>query len=240
MRVTISDDGRKYYEFVLDGSSHRAYLVSRDDRPQDVRESVYILMDKRKSCFYIGQTGDSDCAGFVNRSNNHKWEKRWWEQALVFTDINGSFQERIRKWLEGRLNEIAKEANTSLIMSVGKQHPENANQNWESILEWILGTCRFVGVPWAYPRSVCSVRADHRAANSRQTWTKVSHLAKALAEKYNNGAGVNGIVRLLSRQLKCSETSKWRMPFEMSGIIIDDNGYVSDWRHARNPLVEMN
>ena len=245
MKVSFKKDSKKYYEFEFSGSSRKAFLVDRSDNPDEIKDAaVYILMDKRKRCFYIGQTGDTDCAGFANRSAVHKWEKKWWEQALVFTDEHGDFQEKLRKWLEGRLNEIAKTANTSLILSIGKKDPSVGDVDSEEILAWVLQVCQLVGLPWAYPmknaeQSECTVKIQKaKKTKSALLWNKPYALAKEIANKYNCGKGAGGICQLLTRR-KSVKTGKWRDAFVVLGLKFDENDMVVDWRTAKNPLPDQ-
>ena len=242
MKVVFKKDDKPYAELEFSGSCRKAYLVNRDDK-LEIKEAVYILMDRRKHCFYIGQTGDSDCAGFVNRSAVHKWEKKWWEQALVFTDEHGEFQEKLRKWLEGRLNEIAKRANTSLVMSIGKKNPSMADSEGDEILDWILSVCQLCGLPWSYPLVNASESVPVTKCNLKskkcitRSWPNPTRLSKAIAEKYNGGKSSDYVSQLLRRRTTSQVGTKWREILEVKvGLRFDANGRVIDWREAHNPL----
>ena len=236
MKCNIKEDGRKYIEFEFDGSCRKAYLVRREDK-LPIKEAVYILMDMRKHCFYIGQTGDGDCAGFVNRSVTHKWEKKWWEEALVFTDEHGAFQEKLRKWIEGRLNEIAKKANTSLVMSTGKKDPVETDVSWKGILDWILKVCRLCGLPWAYPVE-CSEMLVVEGEVCRESdcvdtnWGNPTQLAKAIIKKFAPSKTHGHVYQLLTRRSSC-KSGEWRSRLESIGLSFDPNGYVKDWKKAK-------
>lgn len=133
-------------------SQMRFYLIDRDVKPIGVKEAVYILMDKFRTKFYIGETGPSKKGGVQNRSQTHKWQKNFWNCALVIEDRNEEFKEQdIRKWFERRLFEIAKERSAAdkkyeVLSSAGKQE----DLPYENRIRDILAVCRFLGIPWGY------------------------------------------------------------------------------------------
>lgn len=133
-------------------SQMRFYLIDRDVKPIGVKEAVYILMDKFRTKFYIGETGPSKKGGVQNRFQTHKWQKDFWNCALVIEDRNEEFKEQdIRKWFERRLFEIAKERSVAdkkyeVLSSAGKQE----DLPYENRIRDILAVCRFLGIPWGY------------------------------------------------------------------------------------------
>ena len=78
-------------------SQMRFYLIDRDVKPIGVKEAVYILMDKFRTKFYIGETGPSKKGGVQNRFQTHKWQKNFWNCALVIEDRNEEFKRRKEK-----------------------------------------------------------------------------------------------------------------------------------------------
>ena len=133
-------------------SQMRFYLIDRDVKPIGVKEAVYILMDKFRTKFYIGETGPSKKGGVQNRFQTHKWQRDFWNCALVIEDRNEEFKEQdIRKWFERRLFEIAKERSVAdkkyeVLSSAGKQE----DLPYENRIRDILAVCRFLGIPWGY------------------------------------------------------------------------------------------
>ena len=133
-------------------SQMRFYLIDRDVKSIGVKEAVYILMDKFRTKFYIGETGPSKKGGVQNRFQTHKWQKDFWNCALVIEDRNEEFKEQdVRKWFERRLFEIAKERSVAdkkyeVLSRAGKQE----DLPYENRIQDILAVCRFLGIPWGY------------------------------------------------------------------------------------------
>lgn len=155
MNVTFERDGSSDEIFMINwpDSQLRFYLVGRDDKLNGVKEAVYVLMDKFRTKFYIGETGPSSSGGIKKRFQVHKWQKDFWNCALVVEDRNGEFKKQdIRKWFERRLYEIAKGCSVAdkkyeVLSRAGEQ--ENL-QHLENRIRDILSVCRFLGIPWGY------------------------------------------------------------------------------------------
>lgn len=136
-------------EVVFTGTSLKAYIIRRDEKPVDIHSAVYILMDSRRTGFYIGESGDTACGGFVNRFQNHKSRKteHWWSLALCFTDTSELFDKvPVRKWIESRLNEIAKDAGYLVVSTAGASGAPVSDA--ENKLGEILDFCWLLGIPW--------------------------------------------------------------------------------------------
>lgn len=151
MKIKIdTSESKGKHEVVFIGTSLKAYLIRRIDKPDTIRSSVYILMDDRRTGFYIGESGDTDGGGFVNRIRSHvsKKTEKWWNIALCFTDSSELFDKvPVRKWIESRLNEIARD-NKYIVLSTAGASGE-APPNAERKLKEILDVCWLLGVPWA-------------------------------------------------------------------------------------------
>lgn len=111
MQIQINDTIAKgVREVVLRSSPLKAYLIRRDETPVGEYSTVYILTDEDRRGFYIGQTGEGDNS-FAKRFGKHRKSptEEWWTLAICFVDTNGRLNsEKLRKWIESRLNEIAK------------------------------------------------------------------------------------------------------------------------------------
>ena len=112
MKVEIRPDenGQKTFTIYWPKSELEFLLVERGSKISYSKEAVYILMDKFRQRFYIGETGSTKGGGVVNRLRVHKWKKNFWDCALVIIDPHGGFgRDDDRRWYEWRLFEIAKE-----------------------------------------------------------------------------------------------------------------------------------
>lgn len=151
MKVTIDPDanGQGVYTIQWPDTQLRFYLVQRDSNFDSKGGAVYILMDKYRRGFYIGETGPSRNGGVFNRFQTHKWEKKFWDCALVICDDHGSFkQDDVRRWFEWQLNVIAKKANTAVVLSTAGAQDEPFGVRER--LSAILSVCRFIGISWAF------------------------------------------------------------------------------------------
>ena len=176
-------------EVVFTGTSLKAYIIRRDEKPVDIHSAVYILMDSRRSGFYIGESGDTTGGGFVNRFQRHKSHKTedWWNLALCFTDTSELFDKvPVRKWIESRLNEIAKDAGYLVVSTAGASGlPVSDAQNK---LEEILDFCWLLGIPWGRERVDKIVEPDiqhtaNKIKSQRMTPKVATHVALLEAKR---------------------------------------------------------
>ena len=154
MQITINDTGTGIREFVLRGSPLKAYLIGRDASPIETSSTVYVLMDMDRRGFYIGQTGEGD-KSFAKRFGKHRKSptEDWWKLAVCFVDTTGRLDsEKLRKWIESRLNEIAKGKKYVVVSSAAKAGSSVADS--EEILEKILEVCWLLGIPWAESKPI--------------------------------------------------------------------------------------
>ena len=184
MQVNFQREANNDEEFVINwpDSQIRFYLIRRDDSFDRVKEAVYVLMDKFRTQFYIGETGPSSRGGIRNRFQTHKWKRDFWHCALVIEDRNGEFKmQDVRKWFEWRLNEIAKarsqeDKKYEIVSSAGKQDPKP----WlENRIEIVLAVCRFLGIPWGYASEKSVSRKDgHKMMAGEKRTTTSAHVQK--------------------------------------------------------------
>ena len=173
VKITLDKSGPKIYTILWPNTQLDFLLADRDSVINYDKEAVYILMDKFRRCFYIGETGATKSGGISNRFRTHKWEKGFWDCALVVRDQHGDFaQDSIRAWFEWKLNDIAKLANTSVVLSSAS----------------------------------------------------LGYLLALLGDKGNKSCR------------PCGKNSEWRKPLEDVGVRFDKDGFVADWKHAKNPL----
>lgn len=245
-------------EIVFSGKSVRAYLLERQDKPEELQSAIYILMDQRRSCFYIGQTGNTSHGGFAHRFRSHKSSKteKWWDIALCFTDSSELFDKPpVRAWLESKLTEIARERHVVISTAAAPAEPPS---NAQSKLEEILWICQLLGIPLAIgklkqepPPALPSrpvqpkmkepvpVTVSHPAR--KEKWENKTQLAQLIAKRDGNEGAYGGILQYFAApgakaRKPCSQSSKWRKPLEDAGVKFDSAGFVLDWTCARNPL----
>lgn len=251
MKITIDLSWKGMREFVFPGTSLEACLIMRDETPSSIHAaSVYILMDHRRHGFYIGETGATSGGRFYKRFNSHKSGKKekWWEQALCFTDKTLFSDERTRKWIESRLNVIAAEEGC-LVLSTAAAASSAPTPHAEDKLREILGVCWLLGIPWgsedctkasgATPKTGISTKKVKSGTGGK--WNGKTQLARLIAQRTNKPKSVGTVLGLLGdvgnkSRRRCGEESVWRKPLEDAGVKFDENGYVSDWTCAKNPL----
>ena len=263
MEVKIRQDqhGQKIYKILWPNTQLEFHLVDRNSINYD-KEAVYILMDKFRRCFYIGEAGPTKSGGVSNRLQTHRWEKEFWDCALIISDSHGDFkQEDIRKWFEWKLNEIAKAANTAVVLSTAGV--QNEPYGMLDLLDAVLSVCRLIGISWAFQieapqesvpppkklvkpnKSVKSVKAKAQktatANNQPEHWNGKTQLAKLIARRGGNEGAFGGILQFFSEEgakarRHCHPGSKWRKLLEDAGIKFDKDDFVIDWKNAKNPL----
>jgi hypothetical protein len=253
VKITPDKNGQKIYTILWPNTQLDFLLADRDSAINYDKEAVYILMDKFRRCFYIGQTGGTKGGGISNRFKTHKWEKGFWDCALVIRDQHGDFgKDSIRAWFEWKLNDIAKSANTSVVLSsAGKQDDP---YGVEERLNAILAVCRLIGISWAFqgdahkaivPPSKKSVKSNSSAKPvtmlQAESWKGKTQLAKLIARRGGNEGAFGGILQFFAEvgskvRKPCRPGTKWRKPLEEAGVKFDHTDFVVDWEHAKNPL----
>ncbi|MCQ2391146.1 MAG: hypothetical protein MJ240_06965 [Kiritimatiellae bacterium] len=151
MKVDVERDGVNDEAFIINWPDSQIcfHLIRRGDKLNGVKEAVYVLMDKFRTKFYIGETGEVQ-----ERFRTHKWQKDFWHCALVIEDRNGAFKRQdVRKWFEWRLYQIASERSCEdkkyeILSRAGKQEEKSFLENR---INDILAVCRFLGIPWGFP-----------------------------------------------------------------------------------------
>ena len=175
MKVDFERDGVNDEVFVINWPDSQIcfHLIRRGDKPAGVKEAVYVLMDKFRTKFYIGETGEVQ-----GRFRTHKWQRDFWHCALVIEDRNGAFKKQdVRKWFEWRLFQIAvgrsrEDKKYEILSSAGKQDDKSYLENR---INDILAVCRFLGIPWGYAsetekhikKRVVDRLAQHKAKGKR-------------------------------------------------------------------------
>lgn len=259
MEVKIKQDknGQKIFKILWPDTQLDFLLVDRDSAISYDKEAVYILMDKFRRCFYIGETGATKGGGVANRFRTHKWEKEFWDSALVIRDRNGEFEsETTRKWFEWKLNAIAKTANTAVILSSAGKQEEPVGV--EKRLKDILAVCRFIGISWAFFEEACpesvpvhSLKKSVKVPAKIKTQTESSskkqsgeqnptQFAKLIAQRAGKPGSYGHIWLVLAGKSRkngrrCRKDSEWRKPLEEAGVKFDKDDYVIDWQSARIP-----
>lgn len=154
MKVDFERDGINDEVFIINWPDSQIcfHLIRRGDKLSGVKEAVYILMDKFRTKFYIGETGEVQ-----GRFRTHKWQKDFWHCAVVIEDRNGAFKKQdVRKWFEWRLYQIASERSREdkkyeILSRAGRQEDRSFLENR---INDILAVCRFLGIPWGYASAV--------------------------------------------------------------------------------------
>ncbi len=258
MEVEIRPDenGQNIYKIFLMDSPLEFLLVERDSKIKYSKEAVYILMDKFRQRLYIGETGASKHGGVINRFRVHKWNKNFWNFALVIIHPKGGFgRDADRKWYEWRLSEIAKEfANgedkVKILSRAGEQDmPYGADQN----LNVILSVCRLIGISWAFcdgehqesvpmPKKSSKTKPEPKSSASRQKEGQLSQtqLAKFIAKRAGKPGSSGHIWLMLAGKdckngRRCRKDSEWRKPLEEVGVKFGNDDYVIEWHNARIP-----
>ena len=76
---------------------------------------------------------------------------------------------------------------------------------------------------------------------TKEPWKGKTQLAKLIAKRGGNIGAYGGILQYFAEvgakvRKPCPTNSKWRKPLEDAGIQFDDDGYVTNWACAKNPL----
>ncbi len=261
VKITADTNGQKIYKIVWPDTQLDFLLVDRDSAISYDKEAVYILMDKFRRCFYIGETGATKSGGVANRFKTHKWEKEFWDSALVIRDRNGDFDSgTVRAWFEWKLNAIAKAANTAVILSRAGEQEEPAGV--KKRLDDILAVCRFIGISWAFyeeenketePAENKTVTVKKSTKTTKPAKTKPSaketpqkelnqtQVAKYIANSAGKPGSYGHVWLILAGKenksgRKCGKNSEWRKPLEEVGIKFDKDDYVINWKDAKIPV----
>ena len=232
----IPDNFQGKREVSVSGSSMKVYILKRGEKLDDVKSSLYVLMDTRRTCFYVGETGNTIGGGFARRWKQHSNAKpeKWWNLAICISDPTRLDDTDVRKWLEWSLFDKVR---TSLFVctSTATESYANfrANETARKFLKEILSVLSIFGVPWAEIPPIVGIV---RHSSPQEEWASVGRLAKALVAKYNGNLGKGGVERILSARRKCASNSKWHSVLIRVGVRINPSGFVTDWKHAMNPL----
>ena len=267
MKVEIRPDenGQKTFTIYWPKSELEFLLVERGSKISYSKEAVYILMDKFRQRFYIGETGSTKGGGVVNRLRVHKWKKNFWDCALVIIDPHGGFgRDDDRRWYEWRLFEIAKEFSkgeeaVEILSSAAEQ---NKPYGAEETLKVILSVCRLIGISWAFyeeeghetesstkkgttkkkPKAAKKpAKTKPSAKGSPKKGLNQTQVAKYIANRIGKQGSYGHIWLILAGKgnkngRKCGKGSELRKPMEEVGIKFDDDDYVIDWKDAKIPV----
>lgn len=255
VKITADTNGQKIYKIVWPDTQLDFLLVDRDSAISYDKEAVYILMDKFRRCFYIGETGATKGGGVANRFKRHKWEKEFWDSALVIRDRNGDFDSStVRAWFEWKLNAIAKSANTAVILSGAGEQVEPVGV--KKRLNDILAVCRLIGISWAFyeeennetepaEKKTATVKKPAKAKPSAKETPQKELSQTQLAKFIANSAGKPGsyghVGLILAGKAnksgrRCGKDSEWRKPIEAVGIKFDKDDYIINWKDAKIPV----
>lgn len=199
MQIKIDTLTKGTREIVLPGSTLKAYLICRDESPVGESSTVYVLMDNDRRGFYIGQTGAGDNS-FAKRFGKHRKDPReeWWSLAVCFVDTSGRFDsEKLRKWIESRLNEIAKNRKYVVVSSAGKSGPAVAHS--EEMLEKILGICWLLGIPWAEVKSITATASSIVSKPKSHAVPSRKVLSAGKKDKYHGFSAI--VIRALMKHI---------------------------------------
>lgn len=242
MKIVINrDEAFGCREISLPDSPTSAYFICRGEKFEKVKESVYVLMDQRRTCFYVGESDNEIKGGFdhrIKRHNNIKTEK-WWSYAICISDARLKNTE-VRKWIEWSLYSKARQESFAIVSSATESYkdfqPQGGARKLLDDIELILSV---LGVPWLKVTSSAkdSSPTHHNVASTSANWPNPTRLSKAIAEKYNGGKSSDYVSQLLRRRTTSQVGTKWREILEEKvGLRFDANGRVIDWREAHNPL----
>lgn len=264
MEVNIKPDenGSKMYKITWPHSPLEFLLVDRDSKIDYKKEAVYILMDKFRRRFYIGETGATKRGGVVNRFRVHKWDKDFWDCALVIKDPHNGFgRDDDRRWFEWKLYEIAKlfakdDDTVEILSRAGEQEkPYGADET----LNVILSVCRLIGICWAFgnkAKQESATTAEKVSKSKKRVITKPSlkpstrkqfgklnqtQFAKLIAQRAGKPGSYGHVWLMLAGKgckngRRCRKDSEWRKPLEDAGVKFDKDDYVINWQDARIPL----
>ena len=76
---------------------------------------------------------------------------------------------------------------------------------------------------------------------AKEYWKGKTQLAKLIARRGGNIGAYGGILQYFAEtdakaRKPCPANSKWRKPLEEAGVEFDEDGYVTNWKCANNPL----
>lgn len=138
---------------VLKGKTLEAYLVKRDERPALDCSSVYVLMDIRRTCYYVGETGNAVTGGFSKRFANHCRDKKekWFDLCVCFVDNSRLCDEKTRKWVEWALWKKARDEHYAVLSSATETYGDVPPPSYgPELVNEICQILQIVGIPWSF------------------------------------------------------------------------------------------
>lgn len=242
MKISINrDEAVGRYEISFPDSPMIAYFLCRGEKLESVKESVYVLMDQRRTCFYVGEADKEIKGGFEHRIQTHAKAKaeKWWSYAICISDTRLRDTE-VRKWIEWSLYNKAQLNHFAIVSSATESYrdyqPQGGALKLLDDIELMLGV---LGVPWIKSGSPAIEQrpVPRQKVVAMTKWANPTQLSKAIADKYNGGKSADYISQLLRRRTTSQVGTKWRAVLEEKvGLRFDARSYVIDWSEAHNPL----
>ena len=245
MKVSVSRDLEQLLSVSIQRSSLQAYLVPRSSVRSlgDVRPGVYVLMDWRRSCCYVGEAGRGN-DGVSGRLKGHLRAKneKWWSDVVYFIDSNPDpvfANDSHRLWIEWELFRRA-----FRVFPVVTSVDTKTEGRVAGVLDEILDLCRVLGVPFFQTQEERDGQldlfsnpappvADPPPATPPQ-WVSRSALAQEIGRRFNGGVGIGGLDQILAGTRKAGD--KWQEILSRCGLQTT-NGFLAKgaWRKARLP-----
>ena len=192
------------------------------EREESLKSGVYFLTgidpDTNKSAIYIGE---AEC--IKDRIKSHL-SKDFWNNIAFFITKDENLTKAHIRFIEGRLIELAKSANRSVIMnsqSSGAKLPESDREDMEVFLEKMQQVLPVLGIE-------AFVQATSKSASEAKKEMLTCKIKNVIATGYPTP---NGIVVLAKSEAVLDErgsAKKWPSVMVQRNRLIEEGGLVKD------------
>lgn len=157
----------------------RTKLSEATKLPQADQVGVYVLIGEKDGIetIYVGET-----TSFAKRAINHEAQKDWWNTAIFVTSTGNDFNKADAEYLEARLIEEAKHANT----------PMDNNQGGKKSTIALAATFALDRFIQDLLKVLPALRVDCFSSGSIKASAVASNLVEATFELYSKKHGVSG------------------------------------------------
>jgi len=229
-------------------------------RPVESKPGLYILVDDRGYCCYVGETKN-----FKERMARHESEDKfcWWKHSIFFWDEHPSSafaSTDDREWYEKRLKEIVAKKHPTFMKKV---HNPPSPASGEEVLRAIVSLLDVIGfergeltAPTVIGQPERQVRIEQSSSQGRTSeplphknhrpplgsWPNYTALAHAIAEANGKPSTAGGIHQKLTnfwapgRGRYSKANSETRTMLESYGIVFDREGFVKSCANVPFPL----
>ena len=229
-KFTIKQEEGSPLDLQIEGMAFgvKAAVCPRAKLRKIEKHGVYILLDARRLCCYVGESS-KDQQGVWHRVHGHdKPGEAWWTHSVMFYEPFDNAPADLMLWCEWRLFTLASRRMVVVSTAQKRAEPEGGSE----VLRKILLLCAVLGIPISeecpQPRQDELRFGEGGSRNPTGQHLENTQRGKGnfWALKVANSVGLpkapGGLASHVSGTWQLPDNSKWRPVFKALGLYRDD------------------